>query len=260
MYADRINYWKGIFSLPNALFVTGVFIVLAVADSFLLGDMYRELSKKICGNAEQLRWTIAVVVNLIAALCSHELSRSRAAGAFFDWEVANFDAAFPADVAHRRVSKARKSRRFGLFLMLGLFAALLSLILYMRAELMVKTNTVHLSDTWIISMGLCLMAFEILAGCYFLYLLEYLIWALAHGLLQRRVTEGIRSVAKLDRCIFENCMYLHDSVQVTSDMQDALYRFSYRRLDLHYCDPTPEPGHFLPLKSLPPDLNTPKFN
>ncbi|MBL7781068.1 MAG: hypothetical protein JNM22_07615 [Saprospiraceae bacterium] len=236
LLAANIRHWKAVFSLANALFAVGIFIVLAIADSLLLGDMYREFSKMVCGDADHLRWEIAVVVNLIAALCSHEITRTLASGPFFDWEADKYASVMPGDIVQRQLSKIRAGRRLPLILMLLVFITMLSLILLMRADFMHAEGSTEMSETWIIVLGLCLMGFEIAAGCYFVYLIQYLFWVLLHSLQQARVRRGIRAVAKMDRSVHEYCMYLDPSIPLTSDMKEAIYRFRYRRHDLSYCD------------------------
>lgn len=261
LLADNIRHWKSIFSLANALFAVGIFIVLAIADSLLLGDMYREFSKMICGNADLLRWEIAVVVNLIAALCSHEITRTFASGPFFEWEADKYASVMPADIVQRRLSKTRAARRTPLVLLLLVFGTMLSLILLMRSDLMHAAGTTKMSETWIIVLGLCLMIFEIVAGCYFVYLIQYLYWVLLHSLQQGHIRRGIRAVAKIDRSVYEYCMYLDPSTPLTSDIKDSIFRFRYRRHDLGYCDlteySTENPTSF---KTIPGLTEKPGFN
>lgn len=259
--ATNIRHWKSVFSLANALFAVGIFIVLAIADSLLLGDMYREFSNLICGNPDRLRWEIAVVVNLIAALCSHEITRTFSSGPFFDWEADQYAPAIPADIVQRRLTKTRAVRRTPLVLMLVVFVTMLSLILQMRSGLMHAAHATKLPEIWIIALGLCLMVFEIAAGCYFVYLIQYLFWVLLHNLQRGQVRRGIRAVAKMDRCVYEYCMYLDPATPHTSDMKESVYRFQHRRHDLGYCDLTEysaeSPGVF---KTIPGLTDAPGYN
>jgi hypothetical protein len=202
-----------------------------------------------------------VVVNLIAALCSHEITRTHAAGPFFDWEADRYAPALPADIVHRRLSQARISRRIPLVLMLLVFAGMLSLILLMRSHLMHDAGVTQMSEFWIIALGLCLMVFEIAAGYYFVYLIQYLFWVLLHAIQQRRVRRGIQAVAKMDHCVHQNCMYLDPSIVLTSDMQESIFRFRHRRHDLGYCDLTEYSSEKTnAFKSLPALPNAPGYN
>lgn len=259
--SGQIQHWEQVFSLSIALFATFMFFLLAVADSFILGDMYRQLSQMFCDDPDQLRWTIALMVNTIAALCSHELTQVFRNGPFFDWEVRLYDTHTPAEIAIDRVFNARMSRRYGLFAKLLIFSALLTLVLYMRIKLMSDAGSHNPINNWLIVIGLCLMGFEIIAGYYFLYLLEYLIWVIFQALLNRRIKEGILNVSKADRSIQALCSFVPSGTPLTTDINDALHRFYWHRLDFTYCDlPERQNDGQTPILSLPQIPSQPSSN
>ncbi len=234
--SDRIQRWEKVFSLPLTLLLTGSFLLLAVADCFLLSEMYRQLSQLVCGDPDKLRWTIAIALNTIVGICSHEISLTARSGAFFDWEVVEYSSHTPLEITYSRVLKARADRRYGLIIKLAILAMMVTLILHLRGILIEDSITSSPLDTGTVMIGLGFLVFEIAAGCYLLYLLEYLGWCISRSILNRRIQSRIRQVSKIDRTIHELWVHIPSSTAMTADIRDALGRFLFRRHDFTYCD------------------------